>query len=109
MKNIRNIIIFTLSVLTLGYLGILIAAHTKDNFVIGHDYYWHGKKFATQPDDCSGSVFDVATGEVKFFGCGKDNNETIVIHPKKEGKSIIQKQIDSQMKPMNDAIKKGDL
>lgn len=74
-------ITFIIFVLVLGYIGILISAHTKDNFVIGHDYYWRGEKFVTQPESCSASEFNTETGEVKFFGCGKDGNETIVVKP----------------------------
>lgn len=75
-------IIFLLAIVAIGYIGILIVAHTKDHFVLGHDYYWHGEKIATQPEECSASKFDTLTGEVKFFGCGVDHNETIVIKPK---------------------------
>lgn len=81
MKSFFNLVIFTIGVFALGYVGILIAAHTKDNFVIGHDYYWHGEKFVTQPESCSASEFNTETGEVKFFGCGEDGNETIEVKP----------------------------
>jgi len=70
---------FIIFVLALGYIGILISAHTKDHFVIGRDYYWHGKKFVTQPESCSASEFNTQMGEVKFFGCGEDGNETVVV------------------------------
>lgn len=77
-------LLFLLGVIVLFYAGIIIAAHTQDHFVVGHDYYWHGKKIATQPEDCSSSMFDTETGKVKFFGCGKDGNKTILISPNKE-------------------------
>lgn len=72
-------VVFGICVIVFGYLALILTAHTKDHFIIGNDYYWHGNHIATMPDECSASSFDPLIGEVRFFACGKDHNESITI------------------------------
>ncbi len=103
-----RVVLYFVAFWIIGYFVVLTTAHTKDHFVLGDDYYWHGKKIATQPEDCTASRFDTESGKVTFFGCGH-NNKILVFKPSSDGASVNQQIFDSQMKPMNDAIKSGKL